>query len=119
MDSEDLKKLSDIMYAAGYSEEEVEELSKALYQLTFIVSETIIELYERMKPIIEEMANRISSAFDELKECLEELEVREEERKVWVPYNPPNENAWYNQYQKNMIRDKRSDMKHFTINRRE
>lgn len=75
--------------------------------------------------VVDELTPHLNMAFkdveitlEELSELFEKLEVKEE-RKIWVPYNPPRENAWYNQYQKKMLRDKRSEMKHFTIYRRE
>lgn len=80
------------------------------------IAESITEVWQdEVRPKIEDLLN----SFQEMADLAVEMEEREEERKIWVSYNPPNENAWYNQYQKKMLRDQRSDMKHFTIYRRE
>lgn len=76
------------------------------------IAESITEVWQNeVKPKIEDLLN----SFQEMADLAVEMEEREEERKIWVSYNPPNENAWYNQYQKKMLRDQRSEMKHFTI----
>lgn len=80
------------------------------------IAESITEVWQdEVRPKIEDLLN----SFQEMADLAVEMEEREEERKIWVSYNPPNENAWYNQYQNKMLRDKRSEMKHFTIYRRE
>lgn len=80
------------------------------------IAESITEVWQtEVKPKFEELMN----SFQESADLAVEMEEQEKERKIWVPYNPQRENAWYNQYQKKMLRDQRSDMKHFTIYRRE
>lgn len=93
-----------------------ELMVKQMFPIFKEAAEAITAVYlEEVRPKIEDLMN----SFQELADLAVEMEEREEERKIWVSYNPPNENAWYNQYQKKMLRDKRSDMKHFTIYRRE
>jgi hypothetical protein len=91
------------------------------------------QMVATISPVFEELAqqivdiwqNEVKPKFDSLVDCLEELadlavemEEKEKERKVWVSYNPPRSGGktWYYNH---MMRDQRSDIRHFTVNRRE
>lgn len=84
-------------------------------ELADILVETFNNAFESVKPSVEEVLNK----FQELSEMADEFEVVK--GKPTKPYNfyVPPRNAgktwYYEQYQRKMIRDKRSDIRHFTI----
>lgn len=98
---------------------------RVMESLRMVVDATMpvfTEMWESIKDVFNQFMEQPSTqellaSLQNLADLAEDIEIREDNKKEWRK-NLPVKNQWYNRYQKN-VRDKRSEMKHFTIYRRE
>lgn len=108
------------MISAGYNEEQIAEVKAKIQEWAQAMAQTLEEAIAKFR-------EAMACLWDSVKETMAELVEKlngwfEEQNKVkpevhYVSYNPPYNNAWYNQYTRKMATDKRADIKPFVIHK--
>lgn len=111
------------MASAGYNEEQIAEVKAKIQEWAQTLAQALEEVIAKFREFMASIWEGVKETTAELAEKLEELNGWfEEQNKAkpevhYVSYNPPYDNAWYNQYTRKMAMDKRADIKPFVIHK--
>lgn len=111
------------MAKAGYDEEQIANIKAKLEECTQALVLAFEEIIDRFMEIMASVWEGVKDTLAELAEKLndwfeQEKKEHPNQKKYYVPYNPPNDNSWYNQYMRRTTFDKRANIEPFIIHRR-
>lgn len=109
------------MASAGYNEEQITEMKATIQECAQTLAQTLEEIIERIRDFMLSVWEGVKETMAELGKSLNNYFQQTKEAPTpkvsYVPYNPPNNNQWYNQYTRKMTTDIRIDLKPIIIHR--
>lgn len=113
-----IEQFEEAMVKAGYDEEQIANIKAKLEECTQLLVLTFEEIVDRFMEIMASVWEGVKETLKELADKLRDvLDIPNERTKVYVSYNPPRSDTWYNQYTRAMMVDKRKDMEYFVRHR--
>lgn len=114
-----IEQFESTMLTLGYNEEQIAAMKNIIQELAQTLTLALEEIIQRVKEFISSLWDGIKETMAELAEKLDDYfkQPTTQAQVQYVSYNPPNDNAWYKQYTKKMISDKRADIKTFLIHK--